>query len=91
MPYVFLDYGKPTQRVVEFLNLKDTIKYYEAGQFGEGNMSPKILAAINFIKNGGEKAIITEATKLKDKQFGTKIALNYSKADMPHNLPKELW
>ncbi len=91
VPYVFLDYGKPTQRVVEFLNLKDTIKYLKEGQFAEGNMSPKILAAINFIKNGGEKAIITEATKLKDKRYGTKITLEYDNKDKPHDLPIDKW
>ncbi|MFC2137461.1 carbamate kinase [Bacteroidota bacterium] len=87
VPYVFLDYGKTNQKVAEFLNLEDTIKYYEEGQFGEGNMAPKILSAINFIKNGGDKAIITEATKLNDKRYGTKITLNYDLKDKPHNLP----
>ena len=40
-------------------------------------MAPKIRAAIDFVKNGGEKSIITEATKLEDKKYGSKISLNY--------------
>lgn len=90
VPYVFLDYGKPNQRVAEFLDLKDTERYLKEGQFGEGNMAPKIRAAINFIKGGGEKAIITEATKLKDKRYGTKITMDYDEHDIPHKLPEEL-
>jgi len=43
------------------------------GAFGEGDMKPKIEACINYIKNGGRKAIITEASKLYDKTYGTKI------------------
>ena len=31
----------------------------------------------NFIKNGGIKSVITEAFKLADKKFGTKITMEY--------------
>ena len=73
VPYIYLDYNKPTQRIAEFLSLKEAKKYLDEGQFGEGSMAPKIKAAIDFIENGGEKTIITEATKLEDKRFGSKI------------------
>jgi carbamate kinase len=36
-------------------------------------MGPKILAAINFLEDGGKEVIITEASKLADKNYGTKI------------------
>ncbi len=77
VPYVYADYNKPTQRVLELLDEADTEKYLEAGTFGEGNMSPKIKAALNFVKKGGVKSVITEATKLEDKSIGTKITLKY--------------
>jgi carbamate kinase len=45
--------------------------------FGEGNMAPKIRACLNFIRQGGRKAVITEAFKLEDKRYGTKITMHY--------------
>ena len=77
MPFVYLNYNKPDQKKLEFIDKKDTEKYLEQGMFGEGNMSPKIRACLQFINNGGEKAVITEATKLEDKSFGTKITMEY--------------
>ncbi len=75
VPYVYLNYKKPNQQQLETINKNEAEKYLEQGMFGEGNMSPKISACINFVKNGGNKAVITEATKLTDKTYGTKIVL----------------
>jgi len=77
VPFIFKDYGLPTQEKLEFLDYKDTVKYLEAGTFGEGSMAPKIAAALSFIKSGGDKSIITEASKLEDKSFGSKITMEY--------------
>jgi carbamate kinase len=77
VPFIFKDFGKPTQEKLEFLDYKDTLKYLEAGTFGEGSMAPKIKACLRFIENGGNKAIITESKKLEDKSYGSKITLHY--------------
>lgn len=77
VPFVYLNYGTPEQEVKEFLNVADTTRYLEEGQFGEGDMAPKVQACLNFVKNGGEKSVITEAFKLEDKSFGTKITMEY--------------
>lgn len=77
VPYVYLDYKKPGQRIAEFLNRDDAVKYLEAGMFTEGSMAPKIRAAIQFIELGGSKSVITESTKLEDKTYGTKITMEY--------------
>ncbi len=82
VPFVYSDYGKENQQVLEFLNYNDTVKYLEAGAFGEGSMAPKIRAALNFINNGGEKSIITESKKLMDKAYGTKITMEYDEKDL---------
>jgi len=82
VPYVFLNYKKPNQQVVEFLNKADTHKFLDEGQFGEGSMAPKIRAALSFIEQGGKVSIITESTKLEDKEFGTKITLEYDERDL---------
>ncbi len=77
VPYVFINYKKPGEKKLEFINKADTEKYLAEGMFGEGNMSPKIKACLNFVEKGGAKSVITEATKLSDKSFGTKITLEY--------------
>lgn len=77
VPYIYLNYTKPDEEIAEFLNVADAEKYLNSGQFGEGSMAPKIRAAIDFVKKGGQKSVITEATKLEDKKFGSKITMNY--------------
>jgi carbamate kinase len=77
VPFVYINYGTPQQELKEFLNYKDTLSYLDQGMFGEGDMAPKIKAALQFIKNGGEKSVITEAFKLEDRSFGTKITMEY--------------
>jgi len=77
VPYIFLNYGRPNQQIAEFLDKADAEKYLSQGMFGEGTMAPKIKAALQFIINGGKKSVITEASKLEDKKFGSKITLHY--------------
>lgn len=88
VPFVYANYGEPNQKVLEFINYPDTLKYLEAGTFGSGTMAPKIKAALYFIKHGGEKSIITESTKLKDKAYGTKITMEYLEQDLHKYDPK---
>jgi len=75
--FVYINYGKENQEAKEFLDYKDTLAYLEAGMFGEGDMAPKIRACLDFIENGGGKSVITEAFKLEDKSYGTKITMEY--------------
>ena len=77
VPFVYANYGTPEQKILELLDAKDVKKYIADGTFGEGNMSPKIQAALNFVEGGGEKSVITEATQLSDRSIGTKITLEY--------------
>lgn len=77
VPYIYKDFGKPTRQVLEFLDYRDTVKYLEAGMFAEGSMAPKIRACLHFVKHGGSKAVITEATKLEDRRYGSKITMEY--------------
>ena len=77
VPFVYINYNTPQQEVKEFLNFSDTTNYLEQGMFGEGDMAPKIRACLQFIKNGGEKSVITEAFKLEDRSYGTKITMEY--------------
>lgn len=77
VPYIYINYKRPNQEIKEFLNYADTLKYLNEGQFAKGSMAPKIQACLNFIKNGGKMGVITEAFKLADKKFGSKITMEY--------------
>lgn len=77
VPYIYINFRKADQEVKEFLNYEDALRYYNEGQFAKGSMAPKIMACLNFIKAGGRKSVITEAFKLADKKYGSKITMEY--------------
>ena len=77
VPFIYKDFGLPTQEKLEFLDYKDTLKHLENGTFAEGTMEPKIQACMKFIEKGGTKSVITEAKKLEDKSYGSKITMEY--------------
>jgi carbamate kinase len=79
VPFVYINYNTPEQEAREFLDFNDTRKYLDMGMFGEGDMAPKIRACLQFIENGGSKSVITEAFKLEDTRYGTKITMEYEK------------
>ena len=83
--FVYSNFKKENQEKLEFLNYKDTVKHLENGEFSEGSMAPKIRACLQFVEKGGEKAIITDAFKLQDKSFGTKITMEYDNQDLKKN------
>lgn len=75
--YVYINYKQPDEEIKEFLDYNDALKYLNEGQFSKGSMAPKIEACLNFIRAGGSKSVITEAFKLEDKSYGTKITMEY--------------
>lgn len=75
--FIYKDFGLPTQEKLEFLDYADTLRYLENGTFEEGSMAPKIRACLHFIEQGGSKSVITEARKLEDRSYGSKITMNY--------------
>jgi carbamate kinase len=72
---VYLDYKKPDQRIAEFITRDEARRYLRMGMFGEGTMAPKMEAALFFIEHGGSSSVITEATKLENKKYGSRITL----------------
>ena len=77
VPYIYINFNKPDQEIKEFLNYSDTLRYLNEGHFAKGSMAPKVQACLNFIKNGGKMSVITEAFKLADKKYGSKITMEY--------------
>jgi len=60
---VKLNYGRPNERSLSRMTLKQAKKYLEQGHFLSGSMEPKVRACIRFLEAGGEKAIIASLDK----------------------------
>ncbi len=73
VPKVYLNFKKLDQKELNKITVAKAEKYFAEGQFAAGSMGPKILAAVDFVKNGGKETIITESTQLSNKNCGTRI------------------
>lgn len=62
--YVYLNYKKSEQEPLKCISADSAKQYLSEGHFPEGSMKPKIEAAIDFVKAGGEEVIITDAQHL---------------------------
>jgi carbamate kinase len=74
--HVFLDFGKPTQRPIDSLTIRQCRRYLEEGQFPPGSMGPKITAAIKYLELGGKRVVITDHAHLLEAveaKAGTRI------------------
>jgi carbamate kinase len=60
---VAINFGTQDQIDLDELSVLEAQRYLEAGEFPKGSMGPKIRAAIDFIKDGGEEVIITSIEK----------------------------
>lgn len=75
---VCVNYRRPDERQLDSLSVSEAEAYLAEGQFPEGSMAPKIRAAIEFVRGGGEKAIITTLANIclaLQGRTGTAIAL----------------
>ncbi len=76
---VALNYGKPNQKDLDHLTVSKAKEHLKNGHFPSGNMGPKIESIIDFLENGGKKAIITPLENVFDAlngKAGTTITLN---------------
>ncbi|MFR3729426.1 carbamate kinase [Lacrimispora sp.] len=75
---VELNYGKPDEKPIAHMNLKEAVSYITEGQFESSSMLPKIEASVDFIEHGrNRKAIITSMEKAKaslEEKAGTIIS-----------------
>jgi carbamate kinase len=56
------------------MNLDEANTYLEQGQFSSGSMGPKVLAAVDYLINGGKEAYITNIENISPalvKETGT--------------------
>jgi carbamate kinase len=73
VPGVYLNFNSSHQKLLKDISVKEAKQYLLQGHFSSGSMEPKIKAAIDFIENGGEMTVITEADKLENPDYGTRI------------------
>jgi len=67
---VAIDFGKPTERVVDRLSVTEAEKHLADGQFPAGSMGPKIEAASQFVRASGKNVLITDVEHLRDAVAG---------------------
>lgn len=76
VPKVYLNYGKNDERALNDVSLAELKRYVQQNHFAPGSMLPKIQAVINFLENGGKKALITSPECLEAalaSETGTRI------------------
>jgi carbamate kinase len=56
---VMLDYGTPRQSSLGPVTAGEMARYLDEGQFPPGSMGPKIEAALQFLADGGDLAVVT--------------------------------
>src|SRR4029077_9552419 len=56
---VMLDYGQPTQCELGTITAAEAARHLADGQFPPGSMGPKVEAALRFLADGGDLAVIT--------------------------------
>ncbi len=72
----YLNFHSPQQQPLDELTLAQARRYLAEGHFPPGSMYPKIEAAIDFVHNGGPRAIITDPaniTRALNHETGTRI------------------
>lgn len=70
--HVALNYRKENQKDLRLVSVEEAEKYLEEGHFAAGSMSPKIRAAIRFLRSGGKKVLITSPQGLSEALKGEK-------------------
>lgn len=71
VPQVAINFNKPDQKNLSKLTLEEANTFIENGEFAKGSMLPKVEACMYFVKESGNKAIITSLDAARDALNGT--------------------
>jgi carbamate kinase len=63
---VALNFNTPDQKWLDQMTVGEAKRYIEEGHFAPGSMLPKIQAIVQFLENGGKKALITDPEHISD-------------------------
>ena len=70
VPNIYADFKSANQREISAITSEQLKELYAAGQFPAGSMGPKVEAVINFLDQGGRRAIVTNPDTLPDALTG---------------------
>ena len=74
---VYVDFGKPTQKALDRITVKEARKMLDQGQFPAGSMGPEIESSVEYIEAGGSEVLITSAEAIENmkdiEKVGTRI------------------
>jgi carbamate kinase len=62
---VYVDFRQPTQRCLGAVTMEEAEKLIREGHFPKGSMGPKVQAIYQFLRNGGRRGMITNASTLE--------------------------
>ncbi len=60
----YLNFDSDAPQLIKNISADQLKTYLDEGEFAEGSMKPKVEAAVEFVKNGGKKAIIADLNNL---------------------------
>jgi carbamate kinase len=63
---VALHFGQPEERFLESVDLEEAARHILDGHFSAGAMLPKVEAAMQFVGDGGKRAVITRIDRIVD-------------------------
>ena len=63
---VALDFGGPSQRFLRRMSVEEAERHLREGQFPPGSMGPKVEAAMQFIRQGGSRAVIASIEQIEE-------------------------
>jgi carbamate kinase len=66
VPQVYVNFGQPTQQALGAVTLQEVERLFAEGHFPPGSMGPKIEGIIRFLRAGGKRALVTDATDLPE-------------------------
>ncbi|MBW2517305.1 MAG: carbamate kinase [Deltaproteobacteria bacterium] len=75
---VALNYGTKDEKFLRRLKIGSAAQFIAEGHFSDGSMRPKVEAAVQFVRDGGKRAVITSIEAIESAvkgQAGTEITL----------------
>ncbi len=74
---VYMDYRSKNRKLMRRIKVTEIKKLLKKGEFEEGSMGPKVKAAIRFVENTGNEAIIANLTGIKEALRGKSGTIVY--------------
>jgi carbamate kinase len=65
-----LHYGEADEKYLREITMEEAARYLREGHFPPGSMGPKIEAAIEFLRGGGKRAVITSISSIEKAVHG---------------------